>query len=297
MKAKNILITGSTGLIGKKLLKKLINQDFELTCIYRNSIPKEFHHEERIKWIQCDLEKNEIEFPSKLKFYAAILLCGKTLGARLTKKEYYNANEITLLNSLNSICHKTKRIIFASSQCVYGNPSNTNIDETFKTQQNFDFYALSKYNAEILLKKYQEKFNGMYISLRLTGFIGGGGNIDYIVSNAVNNKDIVLYSNGQIRRDYISFEYGLEVITKLLLKRYENNYFVFNVGSGQIISAHKIAKEVCKRLNSKSEIILSSKKPSIGDCVLNNNKIRQFIKIQKFNLLDEIIHYTNTYTK
>ena len=56
----------------------------------------------------------------------------------------------------------------------------------------------------------------MYFSLRFTGFIGGGGNIDYILNKAKNNEDIVLYSKGDIFRDYITFEYGNKIIIKLL---------------------------------------------------------------------------------
>ena len=66
----------------------------------------------------------------------------------------------------------------------------------------------------------------MYFSLRFTGFIGGGGNIDYILNKAKNNEDIVLYSKGGIFRDYITFEYGNKIIIKLLNKKYTNKYFL-----------------------------------------------------------------------
>ncbi len=291
MKKKNILITGSSGLVGTNIISKLLHLEYNLICIYRNVVPKNFRNIKKIHWLKCDLENEEFEIHNIKKFYAAILLCGQTNNKNISSEQYNKSNVITLQNTLNSIGCKTDRIIFASTQYVYGNPNNLNIKESHKTQSEFNSYSFSKLRAENILKQHQKKFNGMYISFRLPGFIGGGGNIDYIINKAKKNEDIILFSNGSVRRDYITFEYAFDIIAKTLSQKIKNGFFIFNVGSGQKISSIDIAKKVCKVINSKSKIILSDKKPEIEDCILNNNKLRRFIDIENLDLSNEIISH------
>tara|TARA_B000000557_G_C20790877_1_gene450965 strand:+ start:650 stop:1540 length:891 start_codon:yes stop_codon:yes gene_type:complete len=291
VKKKNILITGPSGLVGTKIISKFLNLEYNLICIYRNVVPKDFRNIKKIRWVKCDLENEEFEIHNIKKFYAAILLCGQTNNKNISSEQYIKSNVITLQNTLNSIGSKTDRIIFASTQYVYGNPNNLNIKESHKTQSEFNSYSFSKLRAENILKQHQKKFYGMYISFRLPGFIGGGGNIDYIINKAKKNEDIILFSNGSVCRDYITFDYAFDIIAKTLSQKIKNGFFIFNVGSGQKISSIDIAKKVCKTTNSKSKIILSDKKPEIEDCILNNNKLRRFIDIKNLDLSNEIISH------
>ncbi len=285
-----ILITGATGHIGKRLIPLLLKNNYKLVCIYNKKLPI-WEKNKNIEWLKCDLKKSKIPLKRYTNFSCTIHLAGLTNGASNIDHDYFSTNEQTLLNTLDSVKNKTHKFIFISSQAVYGNPNSKKVDEGFELQPNFNSYSLSKINCEKWLEYYQKQFTGMYFSLRFTGFIGGGGNIDYIIDCAKNNKDIVLFSKGNICRDYISFEYGIDIIKKILEKKISNKYYCFNVSSGNAISSYKISKTVCEVLNSKSKIKLSNQKALIQNCVLNNEKIIKFLRIRKFNLKQEIINW------
>ena len=49
---KNVLVTGSTGFIGKNLIKRLLNQDVNIYVLARNNIDNiEFAQSEKINYI------------------------------------------------------------------------------------------------------------------------------------------------------------------------------------------------------------------------------------------------------
>ena len=260
MKIKKILITGASGYIGQKLISELLQKNFELICIYKENIPSKYAQNKKIKWIKCDLSKSKIDLRDGIQLNCVIHLCGITIGKKASIEKFFRINELALINTLESVSNKTKKFIFASSQYVYGNPKSKKISENFFLNPTFNPYSASKINCENWLKIYQEYTGGMYFSLRMTGFIGGGGNIDYIIDKAKKNEDIVLFSKGNICRDYITFEFFNNIILRIINKVHKKKFYIFNTSSGQSLSSFSVAKMICKNINSKSKIKLSKKK-------------------------------------
>ncbi len=289
MTIKKILITGASGHVGQKLISALLKKKFKLICIYRRNIPAQYSENKKIKWIKCDLSKSKINLRDDTRLHCVIHLCGITIGKKASLDKFFRINELALINTLESVSNKTKKFIFASSQYVYGNPRSNKISEKFYLNPGFNPYSASKVNCENWLKIYQEYTGGMYFSLRLTGFVGGGGNIDYIIDKAKNDEDIVLFSKGNIYRDYITFDFFNNIISRIINKTFKRKFFIFNTSSGQSISSFLVAKMICKNINSKSKIKLSKKKNIIGDFVLQNTKLRKYLKIKNINLKKEIL--------
>ena len=289
MKIKKILITGASGYIGQKLISELLQKNFELICIYKENIPSKYAQNKKIKWIKCDLSKSKINLRDGVQLHCVIHLCGITIGRKASIDKFFRINELALINTLESVSNKTKKFIFLSSQYVYGNPKSKKISENFFLNPSFNPYSASKINCENWLKIYQEFTGGMYFSLRLTGFIGGGGNIDYIIDKAKKNEDIVLFSKGNICRDYITFEFFNNIILRIINKAHKKKFYIFNTSSGQSLSSFLVAKMICKNINSKSEIKLSKKKNIIGNFVLQNIKLRKYLQISNINLKKEIL--------
>ncbi len=297
-----ILITGATGFLGTKLIKKLLDKNYKIIAVVRKkkSIPKKILKNPNITWLKCNLEKETIKFSKNINIKAAFHLAGATSGKKLSKKEFLKKNEITTINFLKSIQLKTNRIIYTSSQVVYGNPGSLNISERFPLTKFPTPYSLSKINGEIQIKKSQEKFNNMSIILRLSGFIEGGGNIDYIIDCALKNKEILLYSKGSVRRDYMPVNNAIEVFVKCIDLKYNPQNLILNLGSGKALSSFKIASIVCRALNSKSTIRLSTEKVQINDFLLDIDKSNKFFNLRPVKIIDEIKRYSiykKTYEK
>ena len=212
----SIIVTGAAGFLGKKLVEKLLDNNYQIIAVVRRkkSIPNNLLNNLNITWIKCNLEKDLIKLPNKCKIYAAFHLAGATSGKYQKKKDFIKKNEITTKNFVTSVKKKTNRLIFASSQVVYGNPCSLNITEEFPIAINPSNYALSKIKSEKYIRQSQKIFKSMSIIMRLSGFIEGGGNVDYIIDNALNEKEILLYSKGKVRRDYLPVKYAIDIFLK-----------------------------------------------------------------------------------
>ncbi len=288
-----ILISGANGFLGKKLLP-LINSDEKIFALTRNISNSDLLNHENIEWIEADLSIDLIDISKLDSISSVIHLAGATLGAGNDEKEHFNSNELTTLNLLQSISNHCKNIIYTSSQVVYGNPNNLDIDENFKLDSSLSPYAASKANSENWLRWFQKKTSGRYISLRLCGFIDGGGLIDYVIDNALENKDIELYGRGEITRDYIHSSDGVSAIKKSIniIDSIDKQFLPINIGSGQLFSSNEIAQLIINTLNSKSNIIVSDKDGPFRNLMLNIEKARNILKFTPANLIQSIIDHT-----
>ena len=72
MKYKNIFLTGSTGILGKPLLRKLVNEGHTVYTLSRNKIHHDFLNSNKAKIINGDLISDEIYEQLKYKSIEAI---------------------------------------------------------------------------------------------------------------------------------------------------------------------------------------------------------------------------------
>ena len=179
---------------------------------------------------------------------------------------------------------------------VYGDVCSLDVKEDCPLDVTESSYACSKVNCENWLKWFQKKEGGTYLSLRFCGFIDGGGLIDYILNMACQSKDIELFSNGQIVRDYLSSNDATKVFCSAieLIDSLANEFIPINIGSGQLISSIEIAKLICAVTNSDSAIVKLERKGPQGDFVLNNTKARKLLNFAPSNLVEEITKYTHS---
>ena len=96
-----------------------------------------------------------------------------------------------------------EKIIHTSSQVVYADVSNTSISEQFPFDEAASGYTLSKIITEQYLRGYSSENECAIYSLRLPGFFDGGGFVTYAISNALKNKDIVIWGDGTNKRQYM----------------------------------------------------------------------------------------------
>ena len=133
------------------------------------------------------------------------------------------------------------------------------------------------------------------ISLRFSGFIDGGGLVDYVIKQALLNKEICLYGNGQINRDYLPSSKAIESIMQALNTTFKKEFSAINIGSGQKISSLEITQHVIKELNSKSKITLLENNLSLGNFVFNIKKAKDLLNFEPCNISNSIKDYVKTF--
>jgi nucleoside-diphosphate-sugar epimerase len=176
-----VLITGAAGFIGSTLVQKVINErDWEVWALDNNfRYSFEFLEKEKnprlhiIKGDICDREIMENLFKENFDF---VVHLAAIPGERLCKvypEETIRTNiwgTKVILNEL--VKHKTRGLIFASSQVVYGFPEDFPLKETSSINP-YDLYSFSKAADEMLIDIYKKK--GLpVVAFRLSSVYGHG---------------------------------------------------------------------------------------------------------------------------
>ncbi|KUJ19236.1 putative nucleoside-diphosphate-sugar epimerase [Mollisia scopiformis] len=161
-----ILITGAAGFIGQLLAERLLrspDNSLILTDIISPPIPPKAKHPQNAKAIEADLCSStslETLISTSLPLDAVyifhgIMSSGSEANFDLGMRVNLTAT-LTLLESLRKISHPSLRVIYASSQAVYGQPLPKVITEdTMPTPEGS--YGAQKHVCETLINDYTRK--------------------------------------------------------------------------------------------------------------------------------------------
>ena len=232
---KTILITGSSGFIGKNLIKKIPKYS---TTIEKNGEKIDLRDKEKVL---------------KLKRVNTVIhLAGKTpYSKKLSNNEIFEHNILGTLNILEyCISKKVEKLIFVSSY-IYGNSKNNPINEKHIVQPH-NTYTKSKYLAEELCKNYAKKFGIKLIILRPFNLFGNLQKKGFLISNiieAIKNNSSISITNKNNKRDYLLIDDFIDVILKMI--DFDCKLEIFNIGSGKSYSFVKIIQLFEKKSGKK----------------------------------------------
>ena len=174
-----ILIIGAGGMVGQKLVHKLLEPNFNAfsideICLFDLYLPK--YIDTRIRRVIGTVENSEIlkEFSSErfgLIFYLASIVSGEAeenfeKGWDVNLFSMWNFLSALKVEHLNSSRKYIPKVIFTSSIAVFGAPFPDKIDDEFLCSPQTS-YGAQKASIEILLSDFSRKgfING--VSLRL----------------------------------------------------------------------------------------------------------------------------------
>ena len=256
----SILVTGSSGFIGRKVLEKL--PKLGVITDYDNSI-------------RIDLQNiNEV-----MKINSAdivIHLAGKTPKKELKWNNYFNNNISSTLNILEyCIIKNVKKLIYVRNY-IYGNPKYSPIDEIHPINPH-NSYSESKYLGERLCKFYCDKMNINLIILRPFNIYGESMNKNFLLSNLINSiktDQKMTIINKDSRRDFLHVDDFVDLILKI--KDYNCKFEIFNVGTGISFSFNEIIEKIEKITSKKLNLeYLEDKKIFMDDIKADISKIKE----------------------
>jgi UDP-glucose 4-epimerase len=256
-----VLVTGGAGCIGIQVCRELDRRGIEVHLLDLG---------EQIARVKQVL-------PQKIKvFYGSILDvssireamdgCGAIihlaalLGVRRTEVNRLRCLEINVEGTKRvldcAIQHRVKRLVFASSSEVYGEPLENPITEDAMTQGK-TVYAVSKLAAEELCIGYAQRFSEFeYVILRFFNAYGPYQAAQFVlpkfIQNAMTGRPIIINGSGdQIRSYCYSEDTGRGVVEALL--RPEAGGQIINLGSSdRPISLKELADLVVKASGNPS---------------------------------------------
>jgi UDP-glucose 4-epimerase len=262
MNNEKILVTGSSGYIGKSLVKKLLSLNYSVTGISRS--PSGIIHENFI-----EISKN-IDNALSLEFYdivfhmAGIGYSYKDLPAGEVESLDYNILNCVLKAIVTP--HKTT-FFYPSSASVYYIQNSDPIKEDSLLNPSNE-YGLSKLKSENRVKKFSEEYNMNYIIGRIFNTYGGlndrlsllekfknciitGESMPYfpnMVRDFIHINDVALAAIFLVNKERGVFNIGTGVATKLsdlvlvLERQFEKNLIFSKVVKNNSYSVANINK-------------------------------------------------------
>lgn len=283
-----VLVSGALGFLGSRLVERLAAEGRDVIAVARRPAPAGVESNPMVRWIVQDIARDGLSLTGMGDIEGVIHMAGATLGAGKDESLFLQANEQTLVRLLQSVADRTDKVIFASSQVVYGDACDLGVTEDFPLHPEGSAYACSKLNSENWLRCFQKQQGGQYLALRFCGFMDGGGIIDYIIDKALTGEPIELYSGGKVRRDYLLSSDGVDALMAALRFLGEPGFLPVNIGSGQVFSAYEMATLICAELRSKSKIELHTTSAPQGDFVFCIDRARRLLDFQPSNFGDAI---------
>jgi UDP-glucuronate 4-epimerase len=201
-------------------------------------------------------------------------------------RSYILSNVIGFQNLLECLDKfKIKRFIFASSSSVFGDSKNYPLKETMNLNPK-NIYSLSKQSNEILAKIYSHSIKTQFIGLRFFTVYGEWGRPDmfilkYIMSS-IKKKNFELYNFGNHYRDFTYIDDAVQLVKKILLKKSNIRFSIFNICSSKPIKILKIIKEINKYIVPSRIVMISKQKADVYKTHGSNKKIINFVKTFKF---------------
>ncbi len=246
----NILITGGTGFLGKKLAGKLKTFAYNITAIGRNQQIGQQLEAEEIKFLKIDLKDTEATIAA-CQNQDYIFHCAALSSPWGKYQDFYNANVIATQNIIKACqTHQVKRLIHVSTPSVYFDFSHRlNISEQnalAKTPANH--YIQTKLLAEQAINHAHQQ--GLpVISIRPRGIFGAGDTaILPRLIKASQKTGIPLINRGQALIDMTYIDNVVEAL--LLCQKAPDNLLgrTFNITNGQPMYLIDLLKLLSQKL-------------------------------------------------
>ena len=313
-KKENILVTGGAGYIGSHIVELLIKTKSNIIIIDNLVTGHKKLLNKKAKFIKVDIKNKTLitKIINDYEISSIIHLAGSlnVSEAEKNKKKYYKNNVEGTLNLVKACKNSfVKNIIFSSSCSVYGNVKGS-VNEKMKPSPQ-SYYALTKYKAEEIIKKFSKKYNYKYGILRYFNVAGAspsgkigeieishGHLIKNIAIQSLKKKPVInIYGNdyktkdGTCVRDYIHVS-DLATIHIMALKYINKNSksLILNCGYGKPYSVLDIAN-IFKIKKKNTQIRFKKRRPGdIAEVYSNTKKINKILKLKvKYDNLENIL--------
>lgn len=250
---KNILITGASGFIGKKLTERFAG-------IYSVYAPKRE-------------EINVLEGTLALDSFVKKHAIGTII--HLANPRIYTSNDamgltLVMLKNVLDVCRENSlKIVYPSSWEIYsGYKASFLLADEYLPPNPKGAYGETKYFAEQLLDFYKRHYGVDHLILRISQVYGGGEKPKFIynfIRKALHDETIIThkYLNGSPVLDFVY----VDDVVKAFEKAMERNISgVINIGSGIGLSTLDVARAIVRIAGSTKDVgysLIDSHSPNI----------------------------------
>jgi UDP-glucose 4-epimerase len=305
-----VIVTGGAGFIGSHIVDLLIARGDRVVIIDNLSSGKKEHIHPEAKWIEMDLTNPELsdvfmrEKPEAVIHQAAQIRVDVSVEDPVLDA---NTNIIGTINLLEA-CRKSgvKKVVYASSAAVYGDPKYLPVDEEHPVSP-LSGYGISKHTVEHYLEVYAHLYGLKYTVLRYANVYGlrqdprgEGGVISILVDKYLKKEPFTIFGDGEQTRDYIYVE-DVAKANVAALSRGDGE--ILNVGTGVQTSLNQLLSLFDEIASFENEKVHGPDRPGdIKHSYFKNDKVCRILDWKpKYTLMEGLRktyeYYQNEYRK
>jgi nucleoside-diphosphate-sugar epimerase len=281
----NYLITGGTGLIGKRVVSFLTSkQENQVYALTRNSkIKNEFKN---VNYIEKDLSRfNTSTLPEEIDTIIHLAQSENFRQFPEMAEDVFNINIQSLLLLLQwAVQNKIQKFILVSSGGIYGTKINRVLkeDDLLAVDSPLGFYLGTKLCSEIIFQNYMHFFETAIIIRPF--FVYGEGQrkdmfVQRIIESVKNGTPIRLQGKEGLRINPI---YVNDIASSIVKSLDIKGKSIYNIGGTEIISLKEMANTIGKILGKEPVFEYVEGEPS--DYIANIEKAKKELDLNPISL-------------
>lgn len=300
-KKGKVLVTGACGFLGKRLVKKLLNTDWEVVAFDLKDLSKEIAHDS-LRSVVGNLTDPAF-LRDTLKQVDAVFHLAAFIPPNYDDSMFadkcLNINGLGTLRLAEEVLKFPKvRFILFSAGCVYRySESRVSEEEAIYPTGKAIYYSMSKLVGEYYVEQLREYYQLSATTLRLASCYGPGmpdkSALASFVRCAINGTPIHVWQGGATKYDFVYID---DIVNAALAVLEHCCSGVYNIGSGSSYSILELAHMVRDAYEDKNVAI--SIKPVEGTVfqgfpALSVEKARQAWGYKPTPLAEGLARYRN----
>ncbi|MFT8318513.1 MAG: NAD-dependent epimerase/dehydratase family protein [Sporolactobacillus sp.] len=298
---KKVIVTGGAGFIGSHVVEELLREGYEVAIIDNFSTGSK----ENIAHLPVELYVCDIADPPVTRIIQSIHpdyvvhLAAQISVAQSVEDPLFDArtNVQGSLNVMNGARYASvRKIVFASSAAVYGNPAVNPITTAFQPEPESP-YGLAKLTVEHYLQLYAKYYQLPYCVLRFSNVYGPrqdaageGGVVSIFADRLHKGTPPMIYGDGEQTRDFI---YVKDVARAIAAGLQTNENVCLNVSSGTSVTINQLFAEMKEAAHSDCEVFYGPERAGdIRHSCLANDQTKKVLGWKPLVPLNKGLHET-----
>lgn len=263
---RKVLVTGGAGFIGSHIVDRLLRGENEVIVMdnfdafYQGKEKNIEGHlkNENFRMVRGDILDYDL-LVRTMKGVEIVFHEAAQAGIRYCNSNPVKAHKINVEGTLNVLMAaretNVKRVVYASSSSIFGNPSRLPIDEACPTNPTSP-YGATKLAGEHYCLTFHVVYGLNVVCLRYFSVYGPRGRPDQAIyslaSRMMRGESPTIYGDGSQRRD---FTHVSDVVSATILAALTESIEgeVFNIGFGRDISIRELFNMLAENLLDKAD--------------------------------------------
>jgi len=263
-----IYVAGHRGLVGAALVRRLQAQGYQ-NLILASSSELDLRNQAAV---EAFYQKSLPEY-----VFVAAARVGGILANDSYPAEFLYDNLMIEANLINGAYrHGVKKLLFLGSTCIYPRMAPQPLKEDYlltgPLEATNEWYAVAKIAGIKLCQAYHKQYGCRFISAMPTNLYGPGDNFDLQTSHVLpalirkfheakvrGDSSVTIWGSGKPRREFLHVDDCADACV-YLMNVYEE-YDIINIGTGEDITIHDLARLIKSVVGFNGGIDLDSTKP------------------------------------